>query len=385
MTLFQHQKRFLQQNPNKALLLWETGTGKTLAACEWIKKRPNRYTLIVCPKAITKKWLTALEESGVDDLRVLVLTRDEVKKHNISACNALVIDEAHDFAAPLFDKSRSQRATKIYNHIKQYPDTHVLLLTATPIRSTPYNLHTLACYMGTYWPIREFRNEYFYFTDMYGRWHYEPRKDWRTKIRQPLEKLADIALMKDCIDVPRQTHTVINIPYERYIPEKYMEPAAQWHDMHRKEQNEDKWTALKKLIDGYQKIMVVAYYREQIDDYVSRLKGEREVHVLHGGVRDQEAVIQAAQASKDCVFIVQSGLGSGFDADSFSVMVFASQGYSYVSHVQMEGRIRRIHNLHENQYYYLIAGEADKAVREAMEAGKDFDPVAYMLWRNHRG
>ena len=35
MQLYTHQQRFLEANPKKALLAWEMGTGKSLAAIEW--------------------------------------------------------------------------------------------------------------------------------------------------------------------------------------------------------------------------------------------------------------------------------------------------------------------------------------------------------------
>ncbi len=377
--LYAHQKRFLERNPRRALLVWETGTGKTYAACEWLKLNAKRDALVVCPKNIVRKWEKDLADRGTF---ATVITRDEIKKVDISGYNTLVIDEAHDFASALFTKGRSQRATRLYTHIKARPNANVLLLSATPIRSTPWNLHTLMCYLGRYWPIKDFRDTYFQFVDRYGRMHYEPDKDWRIRIRKPLEAYADIVLMSDCADIPHQEHIVEHIPWtkkhEELLSNEYQEPIAAWHERHRAEQSEEKWKRVKELIDGYQKIIVVCYYREQIDDYVKRIGSEREVHVIHGGVSDQESIINAAQASKDCVLIVQASLGSGFDADTFSVMVFASMGFSYVSLVQMRGRINRIHNLHENTYYYLLGGKCDKGVHDAMEKHSDFDPIAYL-------
>lgn len=375
-TLYAHQKSFLKKNPNRGLLLHETGLGKTITAIEWLKLRSRKKALVICPKSIKDKWRKELIKWGG---KAHVVSRDDIKKMDISAYNTIVVDEIHDFLSPLFTKQRSQRATVLYNHLKDHPDTHLLGCSATPIRSSPWNLHSLWCFIGPkFWLLKDFRDKFFYLTDLYGRYHYEPVNDWRTKIRPYLESVSDIALMKDCTDVPIQTHTVINVPETKYKPDKYLEAAAAWHAMHRAEQSEAKWKELKKLIDGYQKVIVVAYYREQLDDYICRLGDERQVYVVHGGIKDQESVVQAAQASPDCVFLIQSGLGAGFDADSFSTMIFASQGYSYVSYVQMLGRINRIHNLHSNTYYYLLAGKGDRAVYDAMEKHADFDPIAYM-------
>jgi hypothetical protein len=43
---------------------------------------------------------------------------EEWKKSSITEMSALVVDEAHMHASPLFTKGRSQLATKTYNCIK---------------------------------------------------------------------------------------------------------------------------------------------------------------------------------------------------------------------------------------------------------------------------
>lgn len=381
-TLYKHQALFLKKNPDRALLLWEMGTGKTLAACEWIKKRRDRYTLVVCPKALVKKWVRDLEEAKVDPLRVLVLSRDEIKKHPIDACNALVLDEAQDFASPLFSKARSERATKIYTHIKKHPDTHVLLLTATPVRSSPWNIHTLACYVGKFWPVKPFREHFEYFTDLYGRWHYELRPDWRKKVRPYVESIADIVLLRDCADVPTQHEQVIKIPWtakqENTLGEKYLEAAAEWHERHRAENGKEKLDALKELIGGFRKVIVVCYYTAQIKEYSTEIGKDRQVFALEGSTKDQDKVISEAREADDCVFFVQASMGAGFDASEFSVMIFASQSFKFVDNIQAKGRILRMNNLHENTYIYLLGGKCDKSVYDTIAAGHDFHPPSYL-------
>lgn len=381
MNLYAHQQRFIDKNPDRALLVWETGTGKTVAGCLWLQKRKDRRRLVVCPKAIIKKWEADIKKWKVEG-KVEVISRDDIKKVDLFPYRAIILDEAQDFASPLFDKSRSQRSTVLYNHIKQHPDTHVLELTATPVRSTPFNIHTLACYLGIFWPLKNFRSEFFYFTDLFGHFHWEKKTDWRINIRSYVESISDIVLMSECVDVPKQEEEVIKIEWtkkqEEALSKEYLEPIQKWYKRHRAEQSESKYKVLENIIDGYRKVIVVCFYLDQITDYAKRISKERQVFVLTGSTKDQESVIKQAQAADDCIFIVQSSLGSGFDADKFSVMVFASLAFSYVAMVQMKGRIKRIHNLHENKYYYLLGGKADQAVYESLEKGKDFDPLTYL-------
>ena len=61
------------------------------------------------------------------------------------------MDEAHNFAAPLFiTKKRSQLVEALYGLIKNNPAIHVLLLTATPLTNDPASIHTLLTYVGHY-------------------------------------------------------------------------------------------------------------------------------------------------------------------------------------------------------------------------------------------
>lgn len=376
--LYKHQQKFIEKNPDRALLLWETGTGKTLAACEWMKKRKGA-SLVVCPKALVGKWRRDLEADGAV---ATVVTRDNIKIIDISKYKNIVLDEAHDFASPLFSKARSARATKIYNHIKMHPKTNVLLLTATPVRSTPWNIHTLAIYVGTFWPVKKFRNDFEHMTDIYGRWHYELNKTWRRDVRPYTESIADIVLLKDCKEIPIQHSQVIEIPWtpkqENKLGEQYLEPAREWHERHRAENGQEKLSVLKGLIAGYRKCIVICYYTAQIEEYSKEIGKERAVYVLQGATKDQDKVISDARAADDCVFFVQASMGNGFDASEFSVMIFASQSFKFVDNVQAKGRILRLNNLHSNKYIYLLGGKCDQGVYDTIQLGNDFHPPSYL-------
>lgn len=371
MNLRPHQQRYMnERNRNRDLLVWEMQTGKTPVACEWIKYRKPLKFLVVCPKAIVEKWKRELKEWGA---KADVTSRDNVKKIDLNQYDGLVLDEAQDFASPLFNKQRSARATVIYNYVKTHPTAHILLLSATPIRSTAWNLHTLACYLGIFWPVRDYRDKFFYFTDLFGRWHYEPRKDWRIQIRPYLESIADIVLLKDCADVPENEHKVIT------IKQKEPQDCLDWHERHRAEQSDLKWKELSALLDGYRKAIVVVYYKDQIDDYVKRIGNDRQVFVLDGRTKNQDEVIEQAKKADDCVFIMQASMGAGFSAsETFSVMIFASMSFKYIDYVQSTGRLNSTEHIHKNNYFYLLGGACDNAVYKTIMSGHDFNPHKYL-------
>jgi hypothetical protein len=378
--LYAWQEKFINDyNIDRLLLTAEAGTGKTVAGICWLQLRPELKALVIAPKGIQLKWREELKEWG--DTKADVVTTDAIKRIDLSTYQALVIDECQNLNSALFDKTRSARATVLYNFIRHHPHLHVFMASATPIRSKPENLHTLACYKGVYWDIKKFRDEFLHLTDRFGRFHYEPNKDWRVKIRPKLEQIAYIVNMSDCVDVPVHEHTIVNVRWlpqqENALKGQYLEPAKEWHTRHRMEQGGEKWKELEKILDGHAKVVVVCYYLEQIADYVRRIGDEREVFVLTGSTKDQGQVAKDANNSSDCVLIIQAGLGAGFDLDKFSVMVFASTSFAFVHLIQMTARINRIHNLHKNQYIYLLGGKCDKAVKEQLDKGFDFHPPAW--------
>ena len=378
LNLYSHQVNFLERNPCKALICHEAGTGKTRLACEWLKKN-NWHGLIIATKAIKPKWEKELKQWGA---KGEVVSKEEFKKGVLYKPDALVVDECHNFSSGLFTKQRSQLSEKLYNYVKQNPRMPLLLMSANVIRSTPWNLHTLLCFMGIYIDKKEWEKEFFTleYRPFLSRPAFFPKKNWRIAIRKYLEKYADIVLMKDIVELPKVTEEIIEIrPTGTPIIFADVHPMAEFVARHRYENGIHKIKEIKRIGEQFRKAIIVCHFREQIDIYAKELKKEREVFVLHGGIKDQSAVIKSATESDECYFLVQSSMGVGFDADTFSCVIFASMSYKYIDWSQMKARVRRIHNLHPVIYYYLHSGKCDKAIFETVKLGQDFDPMIYML------
>lgn len=375
--LYKHQQVFINRNPNKALLVWETGTGKTIACAEWIKKRVGMRVLIACPKAIISKWKADLIEWDVDVNYVDVCSRDEIKKKDLNVYDVLVLDEAHDYSSALFGKGRSDRTFTVYNYVKNNPTAPILLLTATPVRSTPENIHTLACFLGIYWDIKKFKEEFFYLTNTFGRLHYEKKVGWQKKIRPYVESISDVVLMRDCVDVPVQSEKIVIVPWVK-ADEESLPKGGTWVERHRAENDLKKFKVLESILNGYRKAIVVCHYVAQLEEYARLIGKDRQVFVLQGSTKEQGEVIREACEADDCVFLVQAQMGAGFDASEFSVVIFASLSFRYVDMIQMKGRVKRINNLHENMFIYLLGGRCDNSVYETIKAGNDFNPHVYL-------
>lgn len=373
MNLLPHQIKFAKDYKGPNLIVHEGGTGKTVCACVWLNDHEKvDSALVICPKRVVQKWKDTLKEWGAD---AVVFSKEEFKKIPTQMWPAIVVDEADEFASPLFQKGRSQLATALYETVKMNTDTPILLLTATPIRSTPWNLHSLLCYAGYYIDPKVWKKEFFElkFMPYLPRPAYFPVKDWRTKIRPYLERYADIVLLKDCVDeLPPVTEETIEMKYAPVLSD------GNFFDKHRVEQV-GKHLEILKIAKDYRKVLVVAFYVEQIKELTKQLEKDREVFTVYGETPHQEEVLKYANESDECFLVVQASLGAGFDADTFSCVVFASMSYKVRDFVQMKYRVRRIHNLHPVKYYYLIGGKCDKAVKETIELGKDFIPSE---WNN---
>lgn len=355
------------------LVCWEGGTGKSIAGCLWLKDK-DQDALVICPKKIIKKWQNEIERMGA---KATVVSKEQFKKLPKKKWSAVICDEADEFASPLFiGKKRSQLSTVLYNLIKAYQDMPIFCATATPVRSNPANLHTLLTFIGKYIDWKKWRDDFYelQFLPYLPRPAYMPKKDWRERMRPILEKHADIVLLKDCVDLPSVIEEEILVKTPKY---KKQPDDKIFFDEHRWEQ-QNKAKEVINIGKEFRKVLVVAYYREQIDQLEKELKKDKDTFVIHGGVKDQEAVIESATKSDDCYFIVQASIGAGFDADTFSCVVFVSMSYAVRDFFQMTYRVRRINNLHPVKYVFLIGGRCDKAVLKNVKAGFDFIPSKWI-------
>lgn len=372
MKPLKHQEKFIKGYKDKAFLVHEGGTGKTICACLWLKDGRDSNALVICPKRIIEKWKTALTDWGT---KAKVISKENFKKEPITEWSAIVVDEADEFASPLFTKNRSKLSEALYNQVRTY-DAPIALLTATPVRSNPWNLHTLLCYLGKYIDKKKWQEGFFNLErrPYLPRPAWIPKPIWRKGARIVLEKYADIVLLKDCVgDLPPFTETIVKTPILPFIRQSEWESSKAFAEEHKNEQK----AKVKTILDigkNYRKVLVVAYYIEQVEALKKELSKDRLTFMVHGSVKNQEQILREANECDECFLIIQASLGAGFDADTFSCVVFASMSYKARDWVQMKFRVRRIHNLHPVKYIYLLSGRCDNAVYKTIMLGKDFLP-----------
>jgi superfamily II DNA or RNA helicase len=377
MKLYEWQDQALNHRDNDHDL-WcaEAGTGKTFTGNLWLEQKDRmRNPVIFGPKQIRGKW--GEMKPGVRYITPQTILKEELPENP----SAILIDEIDCFASTLFvGKKRSQCAERLYNYIRKYPDAHVLGMTATPVRSTPWNMHTILTYIGRYIDWKEYRSKYFELKTAHWlpRPAYMPLVGWQKMMQPLIEKHAVVALMKDMVDVlPSETYNVINLKSPKYERNEEWEASKQFSEDHRLEQH-TKGAEIERLARGYRKVAVVVYFTEQVDDLYKKLSKERETFVLDGRTRDSHETVALAEDSPECYFIIQSQVGAGFDLHTFACMIFASRKYSVRDYIQMKPRIRRVESLKPVVYYELHGGRCDKLIYKSIQEGKDFVPSEYL-------
>jgi len=365
-----HQQRIIDLNPKKILLDWSPRVGKTLPACYWIDNpQQGNNTFIICKKSNKKEW----QSMGT---RATVLTKEEFKKHASKIVNptAIVIDEIHNFGASLFVKGRSELATTLYNLVKAYPNCHLMGLSGSMVRNSPWSFHSLLCYIGVYIDWKQWRTEFFELTKTHFQpWPiWMPKKNWREGIYKLRKKYCDQVSLSDVVEyLPPVKPTVVKIKSDKYVPP--VGEIVTWTNEHQHEQrNKYKW-----LIElEYKKIIIVCRYTEQINDLANKLKEYKDVFILNGQTKDQGNTIKKAQESEECYFLVNSKMGESWDGWMFDCMVFASMDDAFVANFQMHERQRNIKNLKDIEIFYLIGGHWDQKVYNSFLLGQDFNPHA---------
>lgn len=369
MELRPHQKRFLDANPGKAVLFWSMRAGKSLAAKLWSESRKN--VVVVCKKSNKREWIGLCPHA-------LVFTKEEFKKQwdLISVCGAIVVDELHHHLAPLFvPKDRSAQAEALYKFIKKHnPD--FLGLTGTPLTNKPASLHTLLTYIGKYISWKEEFQPRFYSLEsrpFLPRPAWMPRSGWRQLAEQELEKYTDkVTLQEIAPYLPPEIIEKVKVKpgiYQYAEDEDY-----NWQKDHRAEQY-NKGNAIREIGENYRKVIVVCKYTEQINELAKLLKRDKPVYVLNGQTKNQEQTIKDAQNDPDCFLIVQASIGEGWSGYMFDAMIFASIGHRFIDKHQMYSRLFDIDHQKPRIYYYLLAGQWDKAIyKYVVEEEKNFTP-----------
>lgn len=410
--LYAHQQRFLERNPAKCLLCWSTGTGKTRTAIEWAQKN-KEWALIIVPKALKQNWIRNrdfFQQNQIDQIGVVsmcIITKEEFRRdwRNLTKYNTVIVDEAHHFSG-----MKSQMAKSLTSYIKGHGIERVLLLTATPYRSSPWDIYVAARHLGYQWNYYKFLDKFFWEVPMgrkimlangkmKQRMIMKVKPGMEDDVAELVARIGDVVRLEDCADIPEQTFEMETFEMTEEQTKAYSEtwdvnPAVRYVKRHQVESgvlkgdeySEDKFFPSNKterivdLCTENKKIIIVCRYKLQIQMLKERLAElGRPVYVISGDTTGEkrDEIVRGADSSKEAIVLIQAACSEGYELPSFPLMVFASMDFSYVNYKQMCGRILRLNKLKKNVYLHLVSGAVDTAVYNAIMKKQDFNTAIY--------
>ncbi len=121
------------------------GLGKTDVSCMIGKYYYdlNKKILMIYPPAVKHNWLDTMKKVGIDTSNITwlsmgMLQQRDFKPNKYKGYDIIIVDEAHNFRNPNSNRNKS------LNEIIRYsPESHVLLVTATPINTSLLNFTEL--------------------------------------------------------------------------------------------------------------------------------------------------------------------------------------------------------------------------------------------------
>lgn len=395
--LYLHQRNLLQRNPDKELLCWDVGTGKTMGSIEWAKLKPHNKILVICPKALRLNWEREINKYYGSLDRWEILSKEEFRKDfkTIFRADIIIVDEAHYFAG-----TKSQMTKSLLSYVRTYDVKYILLLTATPLLASPWSIFILAKHLGHQWSYLNFRDRFFQDRYIGRRIIPEVKPGIEEEIAKLIKSIGDVVDINECVDIPEQTFEVEYIeltekqktgkkmiletnPIVRFVKEHQLEQGSVKSDGYVENTffPSYKNDRILELIKQNNKIAVVCRYNLQIDhikEEIIKAKINKSIFVIRGDVKDRDEVVQQAEAADKCIVLINAACCEGYELPSINLCVFASLSFSYLHRKQIIGRFLRLNKLSKNVYIDLIVpGGADEAIYKAIVNKKSFYVAIY--------
>jgi superfamily II DNA or RNA helicase len=158
ITLQCHQQKIVDHmlTHRGLIAVHQTGSGKTIAAVASIaaiqKQTPNIQTIVLCPLSVSTQWSIEVNRWNLQNVTIYTpqyfmnIMNDDSKRPECTGIY-LIIDEAHNIRTNIIynvnkDKTiKGHRASAIMKAASLA--SKVLLLTATPIINTPFDIYNL--------------------------------------------------------------------------------------------------------------------------------------------------------------------------------------------------------------------------------------------------
>lgn len=411
MPLYKHQQRLVDINPNKHLLAWACGTGKSFAAMALTERKKEILddfgVLVICPKSLKDKWTRdILEHSRWTYEQFAVMSKEEFKKHHktLRRYPVVVVDEAHFFYG---------MTSQLHKALLWYLDSHRIIyryyLTATPYMRTMWNLYAALKLMGLQVDYMDWSRKYFDKIQMgftltkqgrrIPRMVPVQKKGLEAEAGRIVKLIGTTVKMEECFDVPPQVFKIETfdltadqkrgmkelvdlLPVVRFTKEHQICGGALKGDGYEKEQifESQKLKRLEEYVASSEAgVAIVCKYNAEVDLLSERLRDFGRVFNITGHTKNRDAVIQEINITDNPIVIINAACSEGWEIPRVPIMIFYSLDFSLKNYVQMLGRIQRANNLKRNAYiHFTVKKSIDEQIYQKVVVEKqDFQEAIY--------
>lgn len=402
LKLYPHQARLVEENPLKHILIWGTGSGKTIPPIASVNKTGERV-LVVVPNMggmLMRKWERAVQEMSINPSLWSFMTKETFRRDfkTVPTYDFIVWDEAHTLGNP---KSQMHKALKLY--IKVRKPKRVWLLTATPYLSdAPMSVLAYGQLLGKDWKWLDFRQRFYKERYMGSRVIFVPRDDVQSDLALLMKEIGNTVKLEECYDLPEHVYeeeifepTKEQERLKKEIAEKETNPLTLYGKYHQVDQgimigNEyiadqtckaHKNDRVLELAHEHDKLAVFSRYNAHLNLLAEMLAEADIPHaIINGETKDKPEVAALLERSPRAVALINSSCAVGYELPSFTAICYASCSFNFIDYVQSLGRFDRVNQepMRRVIYHLMTRGSLDEEVLTALKKKETFSLALFL-------
>jgi len=380
-----------------------TGTGKTLIAITWLLSKQPESCLIVTPQKVIGQYRAELDKY-IPGNSYVITNYEQLSKFKDQKFEALILDESHRV------KNYSSNMNEYCREIAKNAE-YVYLFTGTPQDKSRHDiLAQLAILDERVMPGKTHTLErYFTFND-----YFQPDKEKK-------EFSEELTAIINCYTWGKKTEDVVDLTKENNIIIKCPHP-TEWYDELKNKRivldstsntycvadnkgvlrirlreictgilttQDDKYVQsilevespkinkFRELIQTLPKAIIYYEFTSSLNQIEQVLKEEGKKYVIVNGkcnTKKSTILIERFKYYREIYLVIQCRSGNaGLDLTNTNNIIFYSLPESYIVFHQCKSRIRRIGQLKECNYYYLICENSiEELIYSTLKRKKSF-------------
>lgn len=380
-----------------------TGTGKTLIVITWLLSKKPESCLIVTPQKVVGQFRTELDKYFPGNTYEIT-NYEQLHKYQDKTYEAFILDESHmakSYTTNININCRNiaKRSTYVYIFTGTPQDKHrheiLAQLAILDERVMPGKTHTL--------------ERYFTFDD-----YFNPKREipaFQEELTAIINCYTWGKKTEDVVDLTKENNIIVKCPhptkwYDEMLNNKVVEDkntesycvagnkgvlrlrlreicigSLTTQDLDYKEHNltttSPKIKEFENLIQTLPKAIIYYEFTSSLETITKVLEEQHKQYVIVNGkcnTTKSAILIERFKRLKNIFLVIQSKSGNaGLDLTNTNNIIFYSLPESYITFHQCKSRIRRIGQLKECNYYYLICEDTvEEHIYQSLKKKKSY-------------